>query len=87
MPWKHNHISVFLRIFEIKYIFLIVVDEIGAFYTLKNFSSFIVMASPEITTADKNNVSKHLLLSFIFISYGVRPNIAEKVMSSNEAVN
>ena len=43
------------------------VDEIEAFYLLKNFSSFIVIVSPEITKAKKNNVSKHLLLSFMFI--------------------
>ena len=61
MPWKKNHIPVFLRIPWSQ------LTKLKLFTYWRTFSSFIVIVSPEIMKAKKNNVSKHLLLSFMFI--------------------
>ena len=53
--------------FEIKDIFLTVVDEIGAFYSLKNFLLFYSHGVSWNHDRWKSNVSKHLLLIFMFI--------------------
>ena len=57
----------FWLFFEIKDIFLTVVDEIGAFYSLKNFLLFYSHGVSWNHDRWKSNVSKHLLLIFMFI--------------------
>ena len=77
-----SHFSVFED-----FLILIVVDEIGAFYSLNNFLLFYSHGVSWNHDRWKNNVSKHFLLRFMFI-WSETDSIQKKtVMSSNKAVN